>query len=154
MPNRWLSCDPNDQEKPDDKVSEELNEADAVDASRIKNNASVNDCYCQVNLAKNINFYVSVVDKDRDHQILANHEVSDYVNCQEKADAEVSEESNEEDDVKVYRIEDDASVDDGHYQANLAKNIHSNVSVDKDKGHQITANEVPDYADYQEKPDD
>ena len=144
----------NDQEKPDDKVSEELNEADAVDASRIKNNASVNGCYCQVNLAKNINFNVSVVDKDRGHQILANDEVSDYVNCQEEADDEVSEESTEEDDVKVYRIEEDASVDDGHYQVNLAKNIHSNVSVDKDKGHQITTNEVPDYADYQEKPDD
>ena len=47
---------------------------------------------------------------DRGHQIPAN-DAPVYVDYQEKTDDEVSEELNEEDDVKVSRIEDNASVD-------------------------------------------
>ena len=119
----------NDQEKPDDDVSEKLNEVDDVDSFGIEN-ASVSDGHCEVNLAKKIHCNVSV-EKDRGHQIPAN-EVPDYVDYQEKPDDKVNEESNEED-VTVSRIEDNTSVDDGHCQVNLAKNIHSSVSVDKDR---------------------
>jgi len=137
----------NDQEKPDE-VNEELKEVDDVDASGIENNASADGVYCQVNPGNNIHSNVPV-DKDRGHPIPAN-EVPDYVDYQEKPDDEVSEESNEE--VKVSGIEDNASVNDGYCQVNPGNNIHSNVPVDKDRGHQIPANEVP--ADYQKKPDD
>ena len=57
-------------------------------------------------------------------------------------DDEVNEELN---DVNASRIENNWNPD---------TNIHSNVPADKDRGLQIPANEVPDYFDYREKPDD
>ena len=62
-------------------------------------------------------------------QIPAN-EVSDYVAYQEKPAGEVSEESNEEADLKVSGIDDNRSVNDGHCQVNPAKDIQSSVPVD------------------------
>ena len=133
----------NDQEKPGDEVSEEMNEVDDVqlDASGIENNGRVNGGRWQVNLPKNIHSNASV-DKNRGHQIPAN-EVPDYANYQEEPDGEVSEEANEEDDPKVSVIE-DASVDDGHCEVNPTKDIHSSVPVNKDRGHQIPANQDSD----------
>lgn len=125
----------NDQEKPHSEVSEEFNEVhdfvDDVDASTIENNASVNGGHCQEHVAKTIHS----VDKDRGHQIPAN-EVSEYVACQEKPADEVSEESNEEADLTLSGINHNHSVDDGHCQVHLAKDIHSIVPVDKDRGRQ------------------
>lgn len=141
-----------DQEKPVNEVSEEFNEVHDVDASRIENNAYVDDGHCQANPAKNIHVNVPV-DKDRDQQIPANQD-PDCVNDQEKPVDEVSEELNEVHDVDTSRIENNAYVDGGHCQVNPAKNIHFNVPLDKDKAQQIPANKVPDYVAYQEKPDD
>lgn len=53
-------------------------------------------------------------------------------------DDKVSEESCEEADVKVSRIEDNPSVNNGHCQLNPANDVHSSVLVDKDKGHQMS----------------
>ena len=50
----------NDQENPDDEVSEELNEVDDVESFGIESNASVDDGHCKVNLAKKIHCNVSV----------------------------------------------------------------------------------------------
>lgn len=84
--------------------------------------------------------------EDRGHQIPTN-QVPDCVNDQEKPD-EVSEELNEADPVDASRILNNAAVNGGYCQVNPA-NIHSNVSVDKGRGHQIPNNEVPDYLLYQ-----
>lgn len=129
----------NDQDKPDDEGKRELNEVNDVDASGIENNVCVDGGHCQVNPAKNIHCNVSV-DKDRGQKIPTNG-VPDYVNCQEKPDDKVSEESNEEDDVKVSVVEDNTLFNDGHCQVNPAKVIHSSVPVNKDRGHQIPANQ-------------
>ena len=132
----------NDQDKPDDEVSTELNEVDDVDASGIENNTCVDGGHCQVNLAKNVHYNVSV-DKDRAQKIPTNG-VPDYVNCQEKPDDKVVEESNEEDDVKVSVVKDNTSSNNGHGQVNPAKDILSSVPVNKDRGHQIPVNQDSD----------
>jgi len=88
--------------------------------------------------------------EDAGHQIPMN-QIPNCANDQEKPD-EVNEELKEVDDVDASGIENNASADGVYCQVNPGNNIHSNVPVDKDRGHQIPANEVP--ADYQKKPDD
>lgn len=69
-----------------------------------------------------------------------------FVNDQEKPDDEVSDESNEEAHVKVSGIEDNSStfVNNDHCQLNMAKGIQSSGLADKDRGHQIPANQDSD----------
>ena len=82
------------------------------------------------------------------------NQVPDCANDQEKPDDEVNKGLKEVDDVDASGIENNASADGGYCQLNPGNNIHSNVPVDKDRGHPIPAIEVPNYVDYQEKPDD